>query len=81
MQIAYNKKHNIIPKSIEKEITDILLAEDVLNLEMKPIGKSKKAVKETIEKKEEEMRKAAKILNFELAAILRDEIKILKKKK
>ncbi|MDD3072479.1 MAG: excinuclease ABC subunit UvrB [Candidatus Pacebacteria bacterium] len=81
MQIAYNKKHNIIPKSIEKEITDILLTEDVLNLEMKPIGKSKKAVKETIEKKEEEMRKAAKILNFELAAILRDEIKILKKKK
>lgn len=79
IQADYNKKHNIKPRSIKKEITDILSLSDILELEMKPVKKTKKAVKEMIKTKEEEMRKAAKNLNFELAAILRDEITALKK--
>jgi len=89
LQIAYNKKHNITPKTIIKKITDILPAEgpeqsrridEVLKLEMKPISKSKTALQKLIADKEHEMREAAKHLDFELAAILRDEIRELSKK-
>ncbi len=80
MQIAYNKKHKIKPKTIIKEISDIL-TEQTLNLELKPLPRSSKAIKQLIKEKEQEMHKAAKALNFELAAVLRDEINLLKKKK
>jgi len=79
IQIAHNKKHNITPKTIKKEITDIVPAGEVLEIEAKPVLKSKDSLRRFIKKKEEEMRKAAKDLNFELAALLRDEIKELKK--
>jgi excinuclease ABC subunit B len=80
-QLAYNKKHGITPKTIIKAIHDILPnAGDTLKLELKPIQKSKKAMEILIKDKEREMREAAKNLSFELAAILRDEIKILKTK-
>ena len=79
IQIEYNKKHNIIPKTIVRAITDIVPTEDILALEMKPIPKSKKAIESLIKDKEREMREAAKRLDFELAAILRDEIKVLTK--
>ena len=46
---------------------------------MKPIPKSKKALEQTIKDKEREMRNAAKRLDFELATILRDEIRALSK--
>ncbi len=76
IQIAYNKKHHIIPKTIIKEIRDILPVE-TLNIEMKPLPKSKFAIEELLKQKQKEMSEAAKNLDFELAAILRDEIKIL----
>lgn len=79
IQLAYNKKHHITPKTIIKEIKDILPAEEILKLEIMPIPKSKKGFELMIKEKEQEMRKAAQELNFELAAILRDELKILKK--
>ena len=47
---------------------------------MKPLLKSKTAIEKMIREKEREMKMTAKALNFELAAILRDEIKILKLK-
>jgi len=56
-----------------------LPVEDILNLEMKPLPKSKNAIKELIKLKEKEMKGAAEHLDFELAAILRDEIKVLSK--
>jgi excinuclease ABC subunit B len=77
LQLAYNKKHNITPRTIIKEIKDILPTEDILNIEMKPLPKSKKTLDDLIAQKEKEMRAAAKQLDFELAAILRDEVKML----
>lgn len=79
IQLAYNKKHNITPRTIIKEIKDILPAEEILKLEMAPVPKSKKLLESLIKEKERDMKWAAEELNFELAAILRDELKILKK--
>ncbi len=80
IQIAYNKKHSIIPKSIIKPISDILPVKKVLDLEIKPLPKLKSAILELIKAKEKEMKEAAGRLDFELAAILRDEIKLLYKR-
>ena len=78
IQIAYNKKHHITPKTIVREITDIVPVEDILALESRPIPKSKKQAEKLIKEKEREMREAASQLDFELAAILRDEIALIK---
>ena len=78
LQLRYNEENHITPRTVEKEIKDILPAEEILSLEMKPVVKSKAAIAEMIRDKEREMKEAAKDLDFELAAILRDEIKELK---
>lgn len=80
LQLEYNKKHKITPKTIIREIKDILPAEEILALEMSPIPKSRKAIEELIREKERDMREAAKNLNFELAAILKDELRALNAK-
>ena len=80
IQLDYNKKHGITPRTIVRAITDIMPVEEILNLEAKPIPKSKTALKLFIRDKEREMKRAAEHLDFELAAILRDEIKTLSKK-
>lgn len=81
IQLAYNKKHGITPKTIEKEIRDILpvatSAAGALAIELQPLGDSVSLLQGVIKEKEKEMRVAAKNLDFELAALLRDEIKIL----
>ncbi len=79
IQLEHNKKFGITPRSVEKEISDIIPVEDVLSIEAKPVLQSEKALKKFIKDKEVEMRKAAKDLNFELATLLRDEVKELKK--
>ncbi|MBI4437700.1 excinuclease ABC subunit UvrB [Candidatus Uhrbacteria bacterium] len=84
IQLAYNKKHNITPKTIEKQIHDIraILSGDeksteaILKLELTA---EPHEIKEVIKEKEYEMQEAAKKLDFETAAILRDEIALLKK--
>jgi excinuclease ABC subunit B len=81
IQIEYNKKHGITPTTIVKKISDILPnIDEILKLETKPIPKSKTALQKLIKDKEREMKLASKHLDFELAAILRDEIKELTKK-
>jgi len=88
VQLAYNKTHGITPKSIEKAIHDILpiegpaqsrRAKAILDLETKPIPHSAKAREQLIKAKEKEMKEAASQLDFELAAILRDEMRVLSK--
>ncbi len=80
IQLEYNKKNHITPKTIIREIRDILPTEEILNLETKILPKSKSVLEELLKQKEKEMKEAAKMLDFELAAILRDEIKILNTK-
>jgi excinuclease ABC subunit B len=78
IQIAYNKKYKITPKTIVREIKDIVPVEEILELEVRPIPRSKKDLENLIKTKEKEMKNAAQMLQFELAAILRDEIQLLR---
>jgi excinuclease ABC subunit B len=83
IQVAYNKEHNITPRTVVRKISDILPSVDIdeiLKLETMPVPRSKTALQRLITEKEREMRMAAKELNFELAGILRDEIRELNKK-
>jgi excinuclease ABC subunit B len=86
IQHAYNQKHDITPQSIRKEVTQIFnfgketeatpmsqLREDLAHF------KSLDDMDVTIGSLEKEMREAAKALEFERAAELRDQIKALKK--
>ncbi|PIR98626.1 MAG: excinuclease ABC subunit B [Candidatus Colwellbacteria bacterium CG10_big_fil_rev_8_21_14_0_10_41_28] len=85
IQLEHNRKHKITPRTIIKNIQDILpeLEErrkevgEILKLEESALPKSKKVLEEMIKDKEREMNDAAKSLDFELAAILRDEIRLL----
>ena len=80
-QLAYNEKHGITPQTIIKAIRDFrdvlgLSAnkkdlKEVLKLEL---GAESHNLQDVLKKKEDEMKDAAKNLEFELAAILRDEI-------
>jgi excinuclease ABC subunit B len=86
IQIAYNKKNHITPKSIEKIIRSRLVAQEQKEEEINfLLTLSKKEVilpdeKEKIIKKlSKEMRLAASELDFETATILRDQIKLLKR--
>ncbi len=80
LQTKYNKAHGITPQTILKEIRDILPVntEAILNLELNAVPRSANAFKRLIADKERDMREAAHELNFELAAILRDEIRALR---
>lgn len=82
IQEEYNKKHNITPETIKSQIKDILssiyeadyfypsfISEDVTEYDF---------TEERIRKLEEEMKEAAKRLEFEKAAEIRDRIKFLK---
>ncbi len=69
IQIEYNRVHNVEPKTIEKEIKDVITNK----VETKKKEKiSKKDQMTMINKVEEEMKKAAKELDFERAMELRD---------
>lgn len=82
IQLKYNKDNNITPKTIEKNIKNILEDFGIENkraktLEIEMVGGD---IKEIIKEKKEKMREAAEKLEFELALILREEISILEKK-
>lgn len=96
IQLAYNKKHGITPKTIQKNIRNILEEFGIFainqknkksrNQDKEKITKldllgDKRPVVEIIAEKEKQMREAAKNLEFELAALLRDEIRVLKSKR
>ena len=83
IQVAHNEAHGITPETILKTIHDItedlesehdkavrsILAIDEIGFDKDP--------KKTIRRKEKEMKEAVKVLDFETAAILRDEIRTL----
>ena len=82
LQMAYNKKHNITPKSVKRNLEDSLKNEvneaeiyrKSKKLEKMPASERAKLVKEL----RKQMLEAAKMLEFEKAAALRDEIKKLR---
>ena len=79
LQIAYNEEHGIVPKTIIKGVRDVLEITSKNKLEAKT-GKKKMSAAERrqlIDKLTVEMKKAAKLLEFEHAAYLRDKIKEL----
>ena len=83
MQLAHNRKHNITPKTVQKNIKDITeeLEEKrkrtVSTLAVFDVEQYKKAPKKTIREKERKMADAVALLDFETAAIIRDEIRFL----
>ena len=79
IQEEYNKNHNIIPRTVIKEIRSLISNEDDTKLN-KDI-KSAKIDMKLIDKIEEEMKEAAKNLDFERAMELRDILFELKEEK
>jgi excinuclease ABC subunit B len=89
IQVAYNAKHHITPQTVHKEITDILadykerIEPPPLDFVMEPqelldLRKSGIDPDEQIRVFEKAMKEAAAQLEFEKAAVLRDQIKRLR---
>ena len=86
IQLAHNKKYGIVPQTIKKPIENNLLSlvasyrdlEDIVAEEMVDFGVEKKDLPKLIDKLEKDMHKAAKILDFERAAEIRDKLKKLR---
>lgn len=85
IQLEYNKEHNITPQTIQKKITSITddlqkerkaAVQSMLSVEEKEF---KKNPKKFIRDKEKQMQEAVKNLDFETAALIRDEIVELEK--
>ena len=77
IQDAYNKEHGIVPKTIVKSVRDLIEISATPTPERK--GKSgvkmtKQELQRQIEKLEKNMREAARMMEYEYAAVLRDEI-------
>ncbi len=77
IQDAYNQEHGIVPKTIVKSVRDLI----EISATPTPEHKGKSGVKMTkqelqrqIEKLEKSMREAARMMEYEYAAVLRDEI-------
>lgn len=72
IQIKYNEKHNIIPKTIKKKIMDVVSVNEDNKETKKHKARDEIHNDKIIKQLEEEMKKAAKELDFERAMELRD---------
>ena len=72
IQEKYNKEHNITPKTIIKDIREVITNTAEINTDKTKKKMSKKEIEMNIEMLEQEMREAAKNLDFERAMELRD---------
>ena len=83
LQEDYNKKHGITPKSVEKKLKSIMEFESKEEKSAfsreKIVFKNQKELEKHIKNLEKEMKNAAKQLEFEKAAVIRDEIVVLKR--
>jgi len=88
IQMEYNRRHGIDPRSIRKKVSDILLTMAVEGRETAPRRERRRRARpempteeleRLIRSLEEEMHEAAKELRFEYAARLRDEVHDLRK--
>ncbi len=79
IQEKYNLDHNIVPKTIVKEIRELISNVDTENIDTKTSKKqSKESIKDQITRLEKEMKDAAKNLDFERAMEIRDYLYELK---
>ncbi len=81
IQDDYNKAHGIVPKTVIKSVREILELSKSQTEAQKKSGKklTKSEVVEEIAKLEKQMKEAAKMMEFEYAAVLRDRIIELRK--
>ena len=84
VQMRYNEKHGITPKTIQKAVRDLIavskkVAASEVQMEKDPESMSEKELEKLIKDLEKQMKKAAADLNFEAAAELRDKLIELKK--
>ncbi len=87
IQEEYNKKHNITPKTIEKNIQDITdeitklhkkTVDSLISVDLQAIKKG--GVEKLLKERRRKMESAVQNLDFETAAIIRDEIKAINEK-
>ena len=83
IQLAFNKKHNITPQTIKKSLQagmEELAQEDAQEVVLSMVGQSEEeyVFSEVIARLEHDMEFAARNLQFEKAAVLRDKIKEIK---
>jgi excinuclease ABC subunit B len=81
-QLAYNREHHITPRSVSRAVEESLAVYEATREEAAGVLKDAKLdvdLTETISELEGEMLKAAEDLHFEKAALLRDQIKELKR--
>ncbi|MCR4907871.1 MAG: excinuclease ABC subunit UvrB [Lachnospiraceae bacterium] len=79
VQEQYNKEHGITPTTVKKAVRDVIsiskeIAESELKFEKDPESMSVRELEKLIEKVEKKMKAAAAELDFETAAILRDQM-------
>ena len=73
LQAKYNEEHGIVPKTIIKEVSELLeISKDATETKKEKLTKTER--EKLIKKLEQDMREASKLLEFEYAAILRDRI-------
>lgn len=85
VQMEYNEKHGITPKTIHKSVRDLIsiskkVSSEEMKLEKDPESMSEKELQVAIKDINKKMKKAAAELNFEVAAELRDQLIEFKKK-
>jgi len=77
-QAAYNEAHGIVPKTIIKSVRDLIEvssgAEEAEAYAENGLKMTRREREQEIEKLEKEMKKAAKMLEFEYAAVIRDRL-------
>ena len=84
LQQAYNEEHGITPQTIKKAVRDLIsiskeVAKEEKELEKDPESMSREELEKLIGEVHKQMKKAAAELNFEAAAMLRDQMISLKK--
>ena len=84
IQEQYNKEHGITPQTIKKAVRDLIsiskeIAREEVAFAKDPESMDKKELEKLIASVEKQMRKAAADLDFETAAVLRDQMVELKK--
>ena len=84
LQMKFNEEHGIVPKTIKKDIRDVIeisSKEEVEYTARQKTKLSKRETEELINKLTKQMKEAAKMLEFEHAAFLRDKIAELRGEK